>query len=212
MSEVFEYRGIDGLVIAEVLKDDNEETGGYVTGPVEPLLPVAEIGKTTESSAEAHHYDNQPMIIVTGEGPDEITVTGAGLSSEMRAKITGRSYDETTGALVEGPRRIRYFAMGYRTKDTNGHYRLVWRYKGTFNIPDENHKTEDSGTEANGTELVYTGIYTNHIFTKGQLNEAGEWERGPGKGLVVDAYKDLADVSKFFDTVTTSDTLKPKTV
>ena len=211
MSEVFEYRGIDSLVIAEVLKDDNETDGGFVTGPVEPLLPIAEIGKTTESSSEAHYYDNHPMIIVGGEGPDEITITGAGLPTDKRAKITGRSYDETTGALIEGPRVTRYFAMGYRTKDTNGHYRLVWRYKGTFNIPDENHKTEDSGTEANGTELVYTGVYTNHIFTKGMLNEDGAWEPAPGKGLVVDAYKGLADVSTFFDEVTTSDTLKVKT-
>lgn len=209
MPDVFEYRGIDNLVIAEVLTDDNDESGGYTTGPVEPLLPIAELGKTTESSAEAHHYDNQPMIMVTSEGPDELTITGAGLSPEMRAKITGRSYDDTTGALIEGPRVIRHFAIGYRTLDTSGHERLVWRYKGVFNIPDENHKTIDNSTEANGTELTYTGIYTTHKFDKGKLNEDGVWEPAPAKAMVVDAYKKLADVSKFFDTVTSPDDLKP---
>lgn len=211
MSKVFEYRGVDGVVIAEILNDDNEENGGYETGEVIPLLPVAEIGKTTESSTESHYYDNQPMIVIKSEGPDEITITGAGMDIEKLAMITGKSYDPTTGALVEGPALERYFALGYRTKGTDGHYRYVWRYKGMFATPEETNATEDDGTEANGTELTFTGIYTTHQFTKGYLDEEGKWQKGPGKGIVVDTRKGLADVSTFFDTVTTSDTLKAKT-
>ena len=99
MVEIFEYRGVEGVVIAEVTGDDNATDGGYKTGTVEPLLPVAEIGKTTESSSEAHYYDNQPMIVINSEGPDEITITGAGMTLEKLAKITGKSYDTTTGML-----------------------------------------------------------------------------------------------------------------
>lgn len=211
MSGVYEYRGVDGVVVAEVIGDDNEESGGYITGPVKPLIPVAEIGKTTESSSESHFYDNQPMVVITGEGPDEITITGAGMDIETLAQICGKSYDATTGAMVDGPMQNRYFAVGYRTKGTDGHYRYVWRYKGKFAIPEETVATEDDGTEANGTELVYTGIYTTHKFDKGYLDEEGKWQKGPGKGIVVDTRKGLADVSTFFDTVTTSDTLKAKT-
>lgn len=210
MSEVFEYRGVDGVVIAEVIKDDNESEGGYVTGEVIPLFPVAEVGKSVESSSESHYYDNQPMIIITSEGPDEITLTGAGVPIDKLAMITGKSYDETTGAMVDGPAEQRYFALGYRTKGTDGKYRYVWRYKGAFAIPEETVHTEDDGTEGNGTELTYTGIYTTHKFDKGKLNADGTWEKAPVKGLVVDTRKDLADVSKFFETVTTPDTLKAK--
>jgi len=210
MSGVFEYRGVDGVVIAEVTGDDNETSGGYVTGAVIPLLPVAEIGKSTESSSESHYYDNQPMVIITSEGPDEITITGAGMDIETLAMITGKSYDKTTGALVDGPMLTRFFALGYRTKGTDGHYRYVWRYKGKFAIPEETHATEDDGTDANGTELTYTGIYTTHKFTKGYLDEKGAWQKAPGKGIVVDTRKDLADVSTFFDSVTTADSLKVK--
>lgn len=212
MIKVFEYRGVEGLVVAEVTGDDNAEGGGYKTGDVEELAPVAEIGKTVETSSESKYYDNLPMINVDGEGPDTITIICAGLPLEKKAKISGRSYDPTTGSMIEGPRRTRYFALGYKTKDTDGHYRLVWRYKGTFAIPDETNKTEDASTETNNTTLTYTGIYTTHKFTKGVQSADGKtWTAAPSKGHVVSDREGLADLTGFFDKVTTQDDLKPKT-
>lgn len=210
MPDVFEYRGVEGLVIAEVTNDDNEETVGYTTGAVEPLAPVAEIGKTVEVSSEAHYYDNKPMILIDGEGPDEISIRCAGLTLEKLAKITGRSFDSTTGAMIEGPRQTKYFAVGYKTKDSDGKYRYVWRFKGTFSIPADTNATEDDGTEANGTELTYTGIYTTHAFTKGKL-VGTKWEKASAKGLVVSDRENLANLTNFFDTVTTPDSLTAKT-
>lgn len=210
-NEVFEYRGVDGLVVAEVFGDDNEDDGGYVTGPVKPLLPAGEVGKTVSSSAATKYYDNKPALNITAEGPDEIAIRGAGMDIETLAWINGKSYDPTTGALIDGPRKTRYFAVGYRTKDTNGDYRYVWRLKGTFAPPAETVATEDDGTDGTGTELTYTGIHTNHVFTKGVYNEeTSAWEPATVKGLVVDSGKDLADLSTFFDQVTTPDTLKAK--
>lgn len=210
MGKAFEYRGVEGLVIAEITGDDNEENGGYVFGTVEELIPVAEIGKEVETSNEAHYYDNQPMIVISGEGPDEIAITGAGMVLEKLAKITGKSYDATTGAFIDGPRQERYFALGYKTKDSDGKYRYVWRLKGTFSIPADTHVTEDDGTDANGTELTYTGIYTTHKFKKGWY-DGKEWHEGPAKGLVVSDREGLANLDDFFKTVKTPDSLTAKT-
>lgn len=212
MADVFEYRGVEELVMAEVTGDDNETDGGYKTGTVEALAPVAEIGKTVEVSNESKYYDNKPLFNISGEGPDTITITCAGLTLEKLAKITGRSIDKETGALIEGQRKTRYFAIGYKTKDTDGKYRYVWRLKGTFNIPDDTARTEDAGTETNNTTLTYTGIYTTHKFAKGVLGDDGNtWEPGSAKAVVVSDREGLADVSKFFDSVTTPDTLTKKT-
>jgi phi13 family phage major tail protein len=211
-NEVFEYRGVDNVVIAEVTGDDNETDGGYKTGTVKKLVPAAEVGKTVTSSSATRYYDNKPALNITSEGPDEIAIRGAGMDIETLAWISGKSYDETTGALIDGPRKTRYFAVGYRTKDTNGNYRYVWRFKGTFAPPAETVVTEDDGTEGTGTELTFTGIHTNHVFTKGVYNEESKkWEPATSKGIVVDSGKGLADISTFFDQVTTADTLKPKT-
>ena len=211
LQEIVEYRGVEGLVAAEVLVDDNETntagTGetpnhGYVTGDVFAIAGVAEISKTTDSSSEAHYYDNMPAIVISNTANDEITINASALPMDVLATITGQVYDETTGALIEGPRDVKYFAIGYQTKKTNGDIIYVWRYKGTFNSPDQTNVTEDDGTDANGQELVFTGISTTHKFTK----------TGKGaKAINVDTSKELADVSAFFDTVTTPDTLTAAT-
>ena len=199
MADIFEFRGVDNLVYAEVTKDNNEigETEGYVTGTVKTLSPVAEIGRTTESSSETKYYDNKPMIVVNSTGSDESTITCAPLNLETLADITGQTFDTTKGCMIEGERAVKYFALGYRTKGTDGKYRYVWRYKGTFGIPEETYATENDGTDTNNTELTFTGISTTHSFTNG----------GSAKALVVDTRYEGANVSTFFTTVTTPDTL-----
>ena len=203
MKEILEYRGVEGLVAAEVTKDDNEtgEGNGYVTGEVFSIAGVAEISRVTEASNEAHYYDNMPAIIVSNTASDEVTISASAIPLDVYAKITGQKYDETKGAMIEGPRENKYFALGYKTKKTNGDEVYVWRYKGTFNIPDQTNTTENDGTDANGQELVYTGIQTTHKFTA----------TGKGaKAMNVDVALDKADVSTFFDTVTTPDSLQAK--
>ena len=199
MSKVFEYRGIEGLVGAEVTKDDLD---GFTTGEVFEIAGVAEIGRTTENSSEPHYYDNVPAIVVSSVGSDTVTITCSALPLDILGKITGQEYDAETGALIEGQREPKYFAIGYKTKKTDGTEVYVWRLKGQFSIPDSTHATENAGTDANGQELTYTGIQTTHKFTK----------TGKGaKAVNVDVGLGLADASTFFDAVVTPDTLKKKT-
>ena len=208
-NEIFEFRGVDNLVYAEVTGDDNEVSGGYTTGTVKTLSPVATIAKSTDSSNEAHYYDNNPMIVVSSEAADEITLTVAPPSLETLAEITGKSFDANTGMMVDGERVVKYFAIGYRTKGTDGKYRYVWRLKGTFGIPDEQNETENDGTDTTNTELTFTGIATTHKFTKGKYNGTS-WEKARVKGVIVDERFDKADLSTFFDTVQTPDTVTAK--
>lgn len=204
LSEVTEWRGIEGLVCAEVLTDDNENGSGhgYTTGDVFAIAGVAELSRTTESSSESHYYDNIPAIVINSTGADEVTISASAIPFDVLAKITGQRYDETLGAFIEGARETKYFAIGYKTKKTNGDEVYVWRYKGTFSIPDSTHATENDGTDANGQEITFTGISTTHKFAKNGNKGA--------KALNVDLGKDLANVSTFFDTVTTPDDLVAK--
>lgn len=209
MAEIFEFRGVDNLVFAEVTNDDNEVSGGYTTGNVKTLSPVASIAKATSSTNEAHYYDNNPMIVVSSEASDEITLTVAPLPLDTLAEITGKSYDQTTGMLVDSEREPKYFAIGYRTKGTDGKYRYVWRLKGTFGIPDEQNDTENDGTDTTNTELTFTGIATTYKFTKGRYRNS-KWEKAPVKGIVVDERMDKVDFANFFESVQTPDTVTAK--
>ena len=117
--KIVEYRGIEGLVYAEV-KTDTTDTQGYTTGTVKELAGVAELTKSTESSSEAHYYDNMPSVVIESTGSDEVTVSVSAIPLDVLADITGQYYDADTGMLVEGARESKYFAIGYKTKKTDG--------------------------------------------------------------------------------------------
>lgn len=192
---VDEFRGTDHLVYAEVLTDNNEE---YTTGEVKILAPVAEISKSVETASDTKYYDNKPALTINAEGADTITLTVPALDLPTLAEITGKAYDSTLGAFMDGERNPKYFALGYRLRLTDGTYRYVWRYKGSFGVPDETSQTENAGTDSNNQQLTYTGIQTMHVF-----GNAGSSQ----KALVVDERSTEVDLSTFFDAVTTCDTL-----
>ena len=200
MPKIYEYRGVEGLVAAELLTDDKN---GISWGEPFDIAGVAQIVKATDSSNEAHYYDNTPAVIVSNTGSDTITITASAIPNDVLAKITGQFYDATTGMYVEQVRTPKYFAIGYKTKDTNGVVYCVWRLKGSFNVPDQTSITENDSTDANGQEIIFTGISTIHKFTK--TNESC-------KGVTVNSGLGLIDVSEFFDSVQTPDTISPQAV
>lgn len=204
--KIFEFRGIDNLYVAKVTKDDSE---GYTCDTPVRLSYVAEVAKSTDSASEAHYYDNKAMIVVNSESADKITLTIAPPALEMLSKIIGKSFDAELGMMVDSERNNDYYAIMYRSKGTDGQYRYVSRLKGTFNIPEDDNQTENDGTDTTNTSIEFTGIYTEHEFTKGKYNGTA-WEKGSAKGIVVDTRYGLADVSKFFDQIQTPDTVKVK--
>lgn len=195
-NEIVEWRGVENLVAAEVITDDGEK---YETGEVFKIAGIAELSRTTENSSETKYYDNVPALVIDSVGADTVTASVSAIDLETLAKITGQHFDTETGAFVEGQREAKYFALGYKTKKTNNDEVYVWRLKGKFSIPDSTHSTQTAGTESNGQEITFTGISTTHKFTK-----TGK----PAKAINVDVALGKADVSTFFDQVTTIDTLK----
>ena len=193
--EVQEYRGIRGLVAAEVTTDTSEK---FECGTPFEVAGVAELSRTTETSSEAHYYDNVPAVIIDSTGSDEVTISCSAIPFEVLAKITGQTYDAQTGMFIEGERESKYYAIGYITEKTDGTEIFVWRLKGKFSVPDSTHTTKNDGTDANGQEITFTGINTTHKFTK-----TGK----TAKAVNVDTSVNAVVAADFFGTVQTPDTV-----
>ena len=198
--EIQEYRGIRGLVGAEIITDSTE---AFECGTPFPIVGVAELSRTTETTNETHFYDNVPAIVIESTGADEVTITGSAIPFDVLAKITGQTYDEEKGMFIEGERQSKYFAIGYITEKTDGTEIFCFRLKGKFNIPDSQHVSKTDGAEANGQEIVFTGINTTHKFEAIGNKTA--------KAVNVDTSINPVKEADFFAEVQTPDTVQKAT-
>lgn len=199
--KIVEYRGVRGLVYAPVTADDADD---YTCGTVKPLAGIAEVSKTTESSQDVHYYDNGPAVIITASGADTVTFTVSAIPYEVLADLNGQVYDDDRAMYVEVERKTQHFAVGYITKNTAGEEFFVWRLKGSFSLVDETSATENAGTDANGQQIVFTGLRTVHKFTNAEDQGA--------KSVCVNATENTSvDEATFFATVQDPDTVTKPT-
>lgn len=180
-----EYRGIRGLKAAILLSDTSE---ALTYDSVFDIAGTATLTRATESSTEAHYYDNIAAVVIEGVGADTVTADVSAIPLDVLAKITGQYIDATTGTFVEGNANPPYLAIGYVTENTAGREMYVWRHKVKAAIPDSTHGTKNNGTDANGQQIVFTGVDTVHRFAK-----TGK----PAKGVIQPA-GDLINESAFF--------------
>lgn len=191
--KIVEYRGVRDLVAA-ILKTDTSETLEY--DEIFPVAGLAELSKTTANSSEAHYYDNVPAIIIDSVGADEVTCSTSAIPLDVLAKLTGQYYDEATKTFVEGEGVRPYLAIGYITEDTDGNEVFVWRYKVKASLPDATHATKTDGTDANGQEIVFTGVNTNHKFTA--TGKSAKAINHTKSDLITEAnfFKEVMDIDK----------------
>ena len=200
--EIREFRGISDVCIAEILEDSAEK---FETATVQHLAGAAKLSKTTEVSQETKFYDNKAALVITGEGDDTVSLEISALDLETLALMSGRKYDSATKAMIESEAHVKYFALGYKTQDTAGHTRVVWRYKVQFTIPNEEYNTKSGDTSSNGQSIECKCVYPTHEFTY-----------KIGDETITEAVKSLTvsdegsyDIKNFLDTVTTPDVVFP---
>ena len=194
-----EFRGTDNVWIAEVTEDSPES---YTVGTPVNLAPTGQISKTVNSSSETHYYSNIGMITIVTKGSDTVTITVPVLSLAKLGLLTGQTVDPTTGALITGELKEKYFAVMYRVQLTDNSWRYVVKYKAQLSQPPEEvSQTRSDGVNTNNQQLVFTCNKTIHEFENG-----GE-DDGHADGIEVDERDNLCDFDSFFTTVYTPDTI-----
>lgn len=200
--EFNEYRGVRGLVIAEVTADSDT----YTPGTWQELSGVQSVGVAKSESSESKYYDNAARIVVDAEGPDELTLVVSILANKTRALIDGVEYDESTDMIVNVPKKRKYFALGYIGEKTDGTEEFNILYKGKFAGGGETHETKNDGTDSTNVEYTYTAIHTS-----AKIRTSADGTKVSAKSVKVPA-GDAVTEAKVFGTFTEGvSTVKPLT-
>lgn len=184
-----EYRGVRGLVYAEITQDTS---AGYTTGKWQRLSGVQGITDTPSESSEAHYYDNMAAIIVDSEGADEVALVVSVPNNKTKAVLDGVGYNAAKDAIINTPKKRKYYAIGYIGKKVDGTEEAVIHYKGKFSGGAVTRNTEDEGTEGTNLEYSFAGIHT-----AAKIATLEETKKYPAKKFTVPLTDTLTEESVF---------------
>ncbi|HAE59763.1 MAG TPA: hypothetical protein DCG54_09745 [Anaerolineae bacterium] len=194
--------GLDSVYAAQVLQDD---ANGFVADAPFYLAPVAEMSGAPKLTDEVLYYDDQAYELLQSEGITERKIKLSALPPEIEALLTGENFDAVAGRLYDSstPLNAPYFALGYRTKKSNGHYRYAWFLKGKFQKPGAEHVTVGEKAEGKPLELMYSAQKTIYKFTQPNSITDGV------KRIIGDQDTTGFDPSGWFSAVQTPQTVAP---
>lgn len=197
-----EFRGCRKLVYAEVLTDTAE---GMTFGEVKPLAPVQQIQREVSRNSATTYYDNVAANTLTSEGAEVNNFVIAVPEDAVLADIEGKYYDPETKIYSDSPLAVKTYAVGYvlGEKGDTENEQFCWKNKGTFQVQDTEHNTEDDGTDTTNMTLGFSSIYPNAVFAHGGADGKG----GKAKGVRIKKNDNVMTEDAFFAEVQTVDTV-----
>lgn len=151
--------GVDSVYYAIITQDDE---AGYVVGSPAVLVPAMELKATPSSASETQYADNGPYDQVSAEGDTEMELTAPNFPESIIAQLKGAVYDSATGRVFDNadPSQAPYFALGYRFKKTNGHYRYRWYLKCRIEPPGEEAQSQSDAVNLKTQTLKIRALKT----------------------------------------------------
>lgn len=155
--------GVDMVKIAFITQDDEN---GYVTEVPQSLAPAMEIKGSAQSSSETLYADNGAEEELSAEGKTTIEIISPNFDEMTVARMKGAVRDAATGRIFDNadPSRAEYFALGYRFKKSNGHYRYRWYHKCRVEAPSEEAQSQSDKVTYKPQTLKIGCIKTKHKF------------------------------------------------
>lgn len=155
--------GLDSLYIALISQD---ESAGYAAGTPEYLAPAAEATASPTVNEETQYADDKPFDTLSAEAETPVEITVTNLPAEMVAYLCGDTFDAATGRVFDtaDPTLAPYFALGFRSKKSNGSYRYYWYLKGRFTKPSEEFATQGETPDPKTAQVTFTALKTVYEF------------------------------------------------
>lgn len=131
--------GLDSVHVAKI----TEDADGKITYDTPVKISKAMDAKITPSQdTQSTFADDNVDEIISVFASTDVEFTFADIGSENYGLLLGKQKD-SNGVYIDTASDIApYFALGFRSKKSNGEYRMMWLYKGKFQPLDESYATQ----------------------------------------------------------------------
>jgi phi13 family phage major tail protein len=144
--------GLQNITIATLTKDDNT---GATYGTPSKLERSIKATIKPKTSQQKLYSDDAVEEVINSFDSVEVEIELNQLSLESRALLQGATV--VKGVLKETKNDIApTIALGFKSKKSNGKYRFVWLYKGSFELTEDTYETEEDKVKGQTAKLKGT--------------------------------------------------------
>lgn len=132
--------GLDSVFVAKITKDNQ---GKETYGTPERLKDAIDAKVTPSVDTQNVFADDTVAEVISVFSSVDVEFTLADLGSAKYGLLLGKQTDANGVVIDSANDDAPYFALGFRSKKSNGEYRMVWLYKGRFQAIDEAYATQN---------------------------------------------------------------------
>lgn len=132
--------GLDSVYVAKITEDAQ---GVETYGTPERLKDAIDAKITPSEDTQNVFADDTVAEVISVFSSVDVEFTLAELGSINYALLLGKTKDENGVVIDSANDNASYFALGFRSKKSNGEYRMVWLYKGRFQAIEEAYATQN---------------------------------------------------------------------
>lgn len=136
--------GLKNLHVAKLTKDDKT---GVTYGAPQRLALAIEAKITPQVTSETLYADDKAAEVAESLGEIEVELGIDDLSSEMYALLLGKTANSDGVIEDKSTDTAPYVALGFSMPLSKGGEKLVWLYKGKFQLPEDQAKTKGDKVE-----------------------------------------------------------------
>jgi len=179
------------LVYSKLTKDD---ATGVTYDAVKKFAPAISANINRNSSSTSLYTDDGVSEVATSTGETELELGVSNIPLAVQADVLG--HEIRAGVLIrKATDQSPYVAIGFESENSDGSYKLVWLYKGKFQVPSQEFQTKGESVEFQTRTI--TGKFAKRDFDGVSEIETNSNATGLPAGLVdgwLDEVVDMADL------------------
>lgn len=144
----------------------NDEKGNLAYGAPFKIAPAVSASISPTTSADAFYADDIALISNQTISAIEVELETADIKDEIVAKLMGIEIDEN-GVVLDNVNKVApKIALAFRSLKSNGQYKYVVLYKGSFGVGEDEYQTKEDSVTFQTTTI--TGTFLPTVFS-------GDW-------------------------------------
>lgn len=144
-----------------VLTEDSSSAATYESP--EKIESVISLDIQDNTEQVTFYSDDRVEQVINAYAGKEVTLELGFLPNELEAKLTGNSYNPTTGIFSQkADAVVPEIALIFEAPKSDGHSRYVVLYKGVLAIDGENYATQEDTVE--GQTVTLKGIFMPLVY------------------------------------------------